>query len=82
MKVDYTLTEDEELALAEILLVENRHKEVPDRKSANDLIVKILQRHLKIYVDKIKARKTKVLISKYDALDATGKNKVNTILGA
>jgi len=80
MKVEYTLTDDEELALNEVLATENRHKEPKDVRSANDLIVKILKGHLKIHVDKILARKTKHLMANYETLSASDKLKVEKIL--
>lgn len=80
MKVDYELTPDEELALNEILSVENRHLLAKDRRTANDLIVKILKSHLKIHVDKIKARKTKALLANYETLSSSDKAKVDKIL--
>lgn len=80
MKVEYTLTDDEELALTEVLSVENRHKEPGERKTANDLIVKILKAHLKIHVDKIKARKVKSLLANYETLSNVDKAKVDKIL--
>ncbi len=80
MKLEYTLTDDEELALTEVLAVENRHKNPQERKSANDLLVKFIRNYLKIHVDKVKARKVKTLMTEYDSLDAAGKAKVDAIL--
>lgn len=80
MKVDYTLTEDEELALNEILAIENRHKESQERKTANDLITKFIKSYLKLHVDKIRARKIKTFVADFDALPDDKKSKVTRIL--